>query len=60
MTTDTRYDVIIIGAGPAGLFCAAQAGAAGKKVLLIEKNPVAGKNYCFPVRASAISPMTDL
>ena len=33
-----EYDVAIIGAGPAGLFCAIQAGAAGLRVLLIEKN----------------------
>jgi len=35
--------IIIIGAGPAGLFCAANAGAAGKKVVVLEKNPVPGK-----------------
>lgn len=30
------YDVIIIGAGAAGLFCAAQAGKRGKRVLLLD------------------------
>ena len=35
--------IIIIGAGPAGLFCAANAGAAGKKIVIFEKNPVPGK-----------------
>lgn len=43
MTTDAYFDVIIAGAGPAGLFCAATAGAAGKRVLIIEKNPGPGK-----------------
>ncbi len=43
MTTITRFDVIIIGAGPAGLFCAANAGGSGKQVLVLEKNPVPGK-----------------
>ena len=37
MATDKRiFDVIIIGAGAAGLFCAAQAGARGKQVALID------------------------
>ncbi|WP_036593103.1 NAD(P)/FAD-dependent oxidoreductase [Ottowia thiooxydans] len=33
------YDVIILGAGAAGLFCAAQAGQRGLKVLLIDHYP---------------------
>lgn len=37
------WDVIIIGAGAAGLFCAAQAGQRGKKVLLLEHMPQPGK-----------------
>jgi len=37
MATDKQiFDVIIIGAGAAGLFCAAQAGARGKQVALID------------------------
>ena len=37
MVTDSHtFDVIIIGAGAAGLFCAAQAGARGKQVALID------------------------
>ena len=31
-----RFDVIVIGAGAAGLFCAAQAGQRGLKVLLVD------------------------
>jgi hypothetical protein len=43
MTADSRFDVIIIGAGPAGLFCATNVGINGKNVLVLEKNPVPGK-----------------
>ncbi|MCX6700389.1 MAG: NAD(P)/FAD-dependent oxidoreductase [Methanomicrobiales archaeon] len=43
MITNKTVDVIIIGAGPAGLFCAANAASTGKNVLVIEKNPTPGK-----------------
>ncbi|MDN7025540.1 NAD(P)/FAD-dependent oxidoreductase [Methanoculleus sp. FWC-SCC1] len=44
MTTDTGdYDTIIIGAGPAGLFCALQAAAPGRKILILEKKPACGR-----------------
>ncbi|MDA7415066.1 NAD(P)/FAD-dependent oxidoreductase [Xenophilus arseniciresistens] len=35
----TAFDAIIIGAGAAGLFCAAQAGQRGLKVLLLDHSP---------------------
>ena len=37
------YDVVVIGAGAAGLMAAATAGKRGKKVLLLEHNKSAGK-----------------
>lgn len=37
------YDVIIIGAGAAGLMCALEAGARGRKVLILEKSNKVGK-----------------
>jgi NAD(P) transhydrogenase len=37
-----KFDVIIIGSGPAGEKAAAQAAYIGKKVLIIEKEPVVG------------------
>ncbi len=37
------YDVIILGAGAAGLMCAAQAGQRGRRVLVIEKAEQPGK-----------------
>ncbi len=37
------FDAIIIGAGAAGLFCAAQAGKRGRKVLVVEHNAQTGR-----------------
>ncbi|MBN1696067.1 MAG: NAD(P)/FAD-dependent oxidoreductase [Spirochaetales bacterium] len=42
MSEKTVYDVIICGAGMAGLTAAAYAGRAGKKVLVLEKNEYCG------------------
>jgi len=38
-----QYDTAVIGAGPAGLFCAIHAAAPGTSVLLLEKNPRPGE-----------------
>lgn len=38
-----NYDVIIIGAGPAGLFAGINAGGENKKVLILERNSSAGR-----------------
>lgn len=38
-----KYDSIIIGAGAAGLFCAAEAGKRGRKVLVLEHNAQVGR-----------------
>jgi flavin-dependent dehydrogenase len=48
MTTDLRdaYDVAIIGAGPAGLQCAATLGGSGMSVVLIERKSVVGPKVC--------------
>ncbi len=37
------YDAIVLGAGAAGMFCAARAGQAGKRVLLLEGGDAPGK-----------------
>ena len=39
----TKYDVIVIGAGAAGLMCAIEAGARGRRVLILEKTNKVGK-----------------
>src|SRR5262245_12250220 len=38
-----RFDVIILGAGAAGLFCAAEAARRGRRVALLERSERAGK-----------------
>jgi predicted flavoprotein YhiN len=41
--SENLYDAIILGAGGAGLMCAAVAGQRGKRVLLIDHADQAGK-----------------
>jgi predicted Rossmann fold flavoprotein len=38
-----NYDVVIIGAGAAGLMCAIEAGKRGRSVVLVERNAAAGR-----------------
>lgn len=40
---DNQFDAIILGAGAAGLMCAAQAGQRGRRVLVLEKADTPGK-----------------
>jgi geranylgeranyl reductase len=42
----SKYDVVIIGAGPAGLKCAEDLCKSKVKVLLLEKNDVIGPKFC--------------
>jgi len=49
--TDTTYDLIVIGAGPAGYWGAARAGSAGLKTLVVEKKTLGGvclNEGCIP------------
>ncbi|MDD7368631.1 MAG: flavocytochrome c [Berryella intestinalis] len=41
------YDIVVVGAGGAGMAAAVSSVDAGAKVLLLEKMPVAGGNTCF-------------
>ncbi len=40
------YDVVIVGAGPAGLECAKNLGGSNLDVLIVEKNKVPGEKVC--------------
>ena len=43
MATTEKFDTVVLGAGAAGLFCAALAGARGLRVLLLEAGERAGR-----------------
>lgn len=43
LSTDTNFDVIVIGAGAAGMMCAIEAGKRGRRVLILEKANKVGK-----------------
>lgn len=54
-----KYQVIIIGGGPAGYTAAETAGKAGLSVLLIEKNSLGGvclNEGCIPTKHCCIRP----
>lgn len=41
--SEELYDVLVVGGGPAGMMAAGRAAEAGKRVLLLEKNPKLGE-----------------
>ena len=43
---ENKFDVVIIGAGPAGLKCAEQLKNSNLSVLVIEKNKIIGPKVC--------------
>ncbi len=42
-----KYDILVIGAGPAGMMAASTAAASGKKVCLLERNEKAGRKLAI-------------
>jgi len=53
--TTTPEEILIVGAGPAGLECALQLGNQGHKVMLAEKNSVAGGRSLIESRLPGLS-----
>ena len=43
MPAPSQFDAIVIGAGAAGLFCAALAGQRGRRILLVDHSPEPGR-----------------
>jgi flavin-dependent dehydrogenase len=50
-------DVIIIGAGAAGLICALEAGKRGRRVLVLDKAKKQAARFVFPGGVKAILPI---
>lgn len=46
---NTKYDVLIIGAGPIGLACGIEAQKAGKNYIIIDKGTLVNSLYNYPV-----------
>ncbi|QUI25037.1 NAD(P)/FAD-dependent oxidoreductase [Vallitalea pronyensis] len=47
------YDIIVIGSGPAGYYCAVSAARLGKQVAIVEKHTLGGTGFrwgCLPVK----------
>jgi predicted flavoprotein YhiN len=52
-----HYDVIILGAGAAGMMAAIEAGKRGRTVLLVDMSNMPAKRSAFRAAAAAISPI---
>ena len=46
VTTNKKYDCIVVGAGPAGLVCATTLARGGQKTLVIEKGKRTDRKVC--------------
>lgn len=55
-----RYDLVVVGAGPAGLSAAARAAALGVDVLLVDENPAPGGQIYRSVTTSPVRDRTVL
>jgi len=40
-----KFDVIVLGAGAAGMMCAMEAGKRGRRVLVLERNDRVGRKF---------------
>src|ERR687886_45834 len=58
--TDERLDLLIIGAGPAGISAADAAASAGLNYLVLEKGLIADTIFHYPVGRTVFSPPNEL
>lgn len=58
--TFSDFDVLIIGAGAAGIMCAIEAGKRGRRALLLEQQERVGKKIAIPAEGTATSPTSTL
>jgi electron transfer flavoprotein-quinone oxidoreductase len=59
MSDEEILDVIVVGAGPAGLACAAEAAGAGRQVIVLERGDLAGEKNLSGGRLY-LEPLKDL
>jgi flavin-dependent dehydrogenase len=52
-----RFDAVVIGAGAAGMFCAAMAGQAGRRVLLLDNGKKPGRKILMSGGGAATLPI---
>ncbi len=55
MKENTKYDVVIVGAGPAGINCAIEASKQGLKYIILEKGVLVNTIYSFPTNMTFFS-----
>ena len=59
MAIPRSFDAIIIGAGAAGMFCAALAGQRGRRVLLIDHSPEPGRKILISGGGSKLNGLVE-
>jgi CNT family concentrative nucleoside transporter len=57
--SDRVVDVVVLGAGAAGLMCAATAGQRGRRVLVLEKATLAGTSFVFGYLGGGDAPFAE-
>lgn len=57
---DPIHDLLIIGAGPAGLICAAEAGSRGLSVLIVDGQDLPGAKFCMAAMGAGAVSNTNL
>ena len=56
LTSNSPYDLLILGAGPIGLACGIEAKKAGLNYLILEKGALCNSIYNYPVNMTFFPP----